>query len=530
MAGFVPEHDDVQALLYRISSQVARVFQEAETRILAEAARRLARDLPELDNLTAVLAAVRELEAYARAATEGITRELAEEVIARAMRAGAASVADLPTVGALSTLTDQHVLAAALMAFDLGNAFDDMRARILRYPRDLLGQFMPGGDIYQQVIANNAAQVPLGLSTSDARKAAVVEFLERGVTGFTDVAGRNWRIGTYAEMATRTAVGRAYTDATVSTSLANDVDLFTVLGGANACSHCAPWFGKIVAASGSAGPREVLHSFEDRSIVVDVAGTIDAWRTSGANHPNCLCRLTPYLPGFTIPVSASAYDPEAHAARDRLRELERRERDAKRKQLIAEAAGDDARAKRQRRRVLDTQAETREHVRETGQTRRYERAQPGYADGYGGTGGQRGEFVLPPIPPGSRVAPFVPASEWKNLAPHELDTAQRLADVGFKVRFQEVVNGYKVSNIDTTIDGVPWELKSPEGDGKNTIWNQIRRAKKQGAKHIVIDGTRTPLSDEHVLGEMRRRLADSEWFERMIHIAKDGTVTVLTRR
>ena len=125
----------------------------------------------------------------------------------------------------------------------------------------------------------------------------------------------------------------------------------------------------------------MLHSFEDRSITVTIAGTLDDWRASGANHPNCTCRPVPYLPGFTIPTSAPGYDPEAHAARDRLRELERRERDAKRKQLIAETVGDTAKAAKYRRRVLDIQRETREHVRETGQTRRYERAQVRWADG-----------------------------------------------------------------------------------------------------------------------------------------------------
>lgn len=182
-------------------------------------------------------------------------------------------------------------------------------------------------------------------------------------------------------MATRTAVTRAYTDAKVSRAGSIGVDLFSVLGGRNACDHCAPWFGKIIAASGTAGPRTVLHSFRDEAMTVNVAGTIAAWRASGANHPNCSCALVEYLPGFPIPVAASGYDPAAHAARDRLRELERRERDAKRKQEIAIAAGDAERALAQQRRILAIQKETRDHVAATGQRRRYERAQVKYSDG-----------------------------------------------------------------------------------------------------------------------------------------------------
>lgn len=381
MAGFVPEHDDYQALVYRIGSQVSGIFQDAETRLLAEIARRLIRDLPEVPDLAEQVRIVQALETYASELTAGITRELAEDIVTRAARQGAAAVITLPGIPQITQLTDQHVLAAALTAFDLGNKFEDMRARILRYPRDAMGEFIVGGDVYQQVIASNVPQVMLGTSTASARKAALQEFLERGVTGFVDIAGKNWKIGTYSEMATRTAVTRAYTDAKVHRAEAVGIDLFSILGGRNACAHCAPWFGKIVASSGSAGWREVPHSYEDGTVLVYVDGTLADWRASGANHPNCTCTPVEYLPGFNIPTAAPGYDPVAHAARDHLRSLEVREREAKRKQLIAIAAGDERKAFAQQRRILDLQKQTREHVASTGQRRRYERAQPKFADG-----------------------------------------------------------------------------------------------------------------------------------------------------
>lgn len=383
MAGFVPEHDDLQAIVYRIASRVSATFQDAETRLLAEIARRLIRDLPELPELDLQLRIMQELERFAGELTAGITRELAEEIVAQATREGAAAVLtdQLPRIPALSALADAHVLAASLIAWDLGNAFADVKARILRYPRDAMREFMVGGDVYQDVIAANAPMVSLGASTSTARKAALQAFLERGVTGFTDVAGRNWRIGTYTEMATRTAVARAYTDAGVYRNAQLGIDLYSILGGRNSCDNCAQWFGKIIAASGPTGRRQVPHAYEDRLIEVDVAATLAEWRQSGAGHPNCTCRPVGYLPGFRLPVAASGYDAAAHAARDRLRELEVRERDAKRKYEIAAAAGDSEKALRERRRILTIQAETREHVKATGQRRRYERAQVRFADG-----------------------------------------------------------------------------------------------------------------------------------------------------
>jgi len=383
VAGFTPEHEDFQALVYRIASRVSATFQDAETRLLAEIARRLIRDLPELPELDRQLRIVQELERFAGELTAGLTPDLAEEIITQATREGAAAVLtnQLPRIPAISSLTDAHVLAASLIAWDLGNAFADVKARILRYPRDAMRQFVVGGDVYQDVIAANAPAVALGSSTSTARKAALQEFLERGVTGFTDIAGRNWRIGTYTEMATRTAVARAYTDAGVYRNAQLGIDLYSILGGRNSCDNCAQWFGKIIASSGPTGRRLVPHAYEDRMIEVDIAGTLAEWRQSGAGHPNCTCRPVGYLPGFQLPVAASGYDAAAHAARDRLRELEVRERDAKRKYEIAVAAGDSQKALREQRRILVIQAETREHVKETGQRRRYERAQVRFADG-----------------------------------------------------------------------------------------------------------------------------------------------------
>lgn len=524
MAGFTPEHDHFQELLYRISGQIAGMFQDTESRLLAEIARRLIRNLPENPELGERLRIIQDLEKYAKNLTSNLTREYAEQVITQAARDGAASTLRLPSIPQLTTLTDEHVLAAALTAFDLGNKFEDMRARILRFPRDAMGEYVAGGDVYQQVIANNVPKALLGASKSQARKAALTEFLEQGITGFTDIAGRNWRIGTYAEMATRTAVTRAYTDAKVHTAGAVGIDLFSIIGGRNACDHCAPWFGKIVAATGPAGWRDVPHSFEDGTTRVYVSGNLADWRASGANHPNCSCLPAEYLPGFSIPTAASEYDPEAHAARDRLRELEVRERAAKRKRLIAEASGDAETAAAAKRRIRAIQKQTREHVAATGQRRRYERAQVSFADG------QRSairEAVLPPVDTHARVAPFVPSG--LSLEDHELATANRLADRGLRVRFRELDTGFKVKSIDATIDSELWEIKSPQGSGPSTISNQLHRAKAQGARRVVIDNARTPLDDAAVLAELRRRFAAGDWYVALIHVASDGTVTRLSR-
>jgi hypothetical protein len=383
---YIPEHGNLTDLVERLGRQVAQTFQDAETRLLAEIARRVSRDLPANPSLGEQLAVVQLLEDRARRFLADITPDLATEIIAIATREGtSAAVARMAIASNLpqiSGITDSAAMAAALVAHDLGNAYDDVRSRILRYPRDAMDQLIIGGDVFQQTIADTAGQRLLGIqSTSETRKTALQQFLGQGVTGFTDRAGRRWRIGSYTEMATRTAVARAHTNASVARMQASGISLGSIVGGRNACDSCAPWFGKILSTDGRTGTREVLHAYEDRTFTVRVDATIEEAREAHWQHPNCSCEFVSYLPGFPVAVGATTYDPEAHAARDRSRELERRLRQRKRLLDLADASGDDVEAARQKSKIRDLQANLREHTDETGQRRRYDREQVRFADG-----------------------------------------------------------------------------------------------------------------------------------------------------
>lgn len=112
--------------------------------------------------------------------------------------------------------------------------------------------------------------------------------------------------------------------------------------------------------------------------------------------------------------------------------------------------------------------------------------------------------------------------------PHELATAERLAAAGMNVRFRPVDTRPGARNPDIEIDGVVWEMKSPTGAGKNTISNQLSKSSGQSDR-LVLDGTRSPLDDDVVLYELRRRLVTSRNHVEIIHIGKNGSVTLITR-
>ncbi|WP_454859500.1 CdiA C-terminal domain-containing protein [Promicromonospora soli] len=136
------------------------------------------------------------------------------------------------------------------------------------------------------------------------------------------------------------------------------------------------------------------------------------------------------------------------------------------------------------------------------------------------------EIVLVPLPADRHGGVAVPPG--LIVSPHELATAQRLAVVGFDVWFNALSHEPGVKNPDVTIDDQIWEMKSPQGAGKNTVAHQFARAAEQSDR-LVIDGARSALPDNDVLDQIRRRLAGSKKFTEAMHVAKSAIVTRLTR-
>lgn len=93
---------------------------------------------------------------------------------------------------------------------------------------------------------------------------------------------------------------------------------------------------------------------------------------------------------------------------------------------------------------------------------------------------------------------------------HEIDAALILSrHYKCSVEFLKPVNDYKRPTADVVIQGVIWEMKSPEGDSKkNTIERQFKKGTKQ-SRNVVLDTRRTKLDDleieKKVLFEVKKR-------------------------
>lgn len=372
MPTWVPDDRDALDVL---AADLSGMFADAEQRLAAALAVQVAAGLDDGDVIKALNLAELHRDADRIAvALRGMWPDEVERILTIAAEHGAnaalseiATLADLPDISAARVPTG--TAAATALVADLTNALDDVTDRILRWP----------DDVYRRAVGQAATDLLLGLgATSRSVQArAWQQLVTRGVTGFTDVAGRRWNLATYVEMATRTAARRAWDDQHDDVLRTAGVDLVSIVVGSGACKRCADWAGKILRLdAGDVGRIKVPSMVDpDRDVTVTVDGTVPGARSAGWQHPNCRCRKVAYLPGLSVVEDVTTYSAEREDARATLRDLEVQVRKAKTD--AAAAVAPDVRTAANAK-VRELQAQIREHVADTGLMRQRDREQVSY--------------------------------------------------------------------------------------------------------------------------------------------------------
>lgn len=208
---------------------------------------------------------------------------------------------------ALAILDTDLVVGSATLPPATGRAVD-------RLAEELLGVLAPvhtralraAADVYQRAVADAAVVVLTGAGTRrDAAQDAVTRLTANGLTGFTDRSQRRWSLDTYAEMATRSATGRAAVDGHVDQLQVSGLDLVVVSDAPRECPLCRPWEGKVLSLGSVVGSVIERPSLVGGPPVrVAVAGTLDEAR--GGPHASELPPLGVGLPARRVPAAVHA--------------------------------------------------------------------------------------------------------------------------------------------------------------------------------------------------------------------------------
>ncbi|MEU6669184.1 phage minor capsid protein [Streptomyces sp. NPDC046727] len=382
-----------------LSTDVRDLYADAEARLLGIVARQLADGFEAPGWAVAKLADIQPLRRAAQHVVDSLATAVDLEVwdvIAEAYNVGAR--AGLAELGALGDDEVRRIAKTTPATRAVDRLAQESVYLVTETHRGILRGVEDG---YRQVIAEVSATPLLGIATRrQATQSAMERFSDRGLRTFVDKSGRTWQMTSYAEMAVRTATGRAAVEAHGDKLRAAGLDLVIVSNAPHECPICAPYEGKVLSLDGPGGARtiETEHATEDeRTVRVHIDGSVDEARQHGFQHPNCRHSLSAYLPGVTrAPVEASE-DPDGYEATQKQRAIERGIRKWKNRtaSAVTPEANRSAEAK-----VRQWQAKQREHLHQHPELiRRREREQLGAGNlpPSGGTAGRIGS----PSGPGS---------------------------------------------------------------------------------------------------------------------------------
>lgn len=322
--------------LLRLSRRLEQLYADVEVSLLRAIAKRLARGLGDDDWAIKRLGEAGVVRSRARRIVSSLESERDKEVVmmmVAAHAAGAESAARTTGIAATIATVGSEAASRALVHALSGN-LSQADLRILR----------SADDIYRRVIANVTAR---GLADEFTRRAAAQAaldmFTDTGITGFTDMAGRNWSLTSYAEMACRTAVNSAARQGVFDELRADGRDLVIVSGSPSCCEMCAPWEGEVLSLDGMTPGYPTLGEAE----------------ADGLFHPNCSHTADPFIEGLTKRGTTQRGDPERYAARQEQRYLERGLRQWKMREAVAL---DDAAAARAAAKVSEWESRLRQHI------------------------------------------------------------------------------------------------------------------------------------------------------------------------
>jgi len=311
-----------------LAKGLRELYVEAETLLLQRVARALAqgKDSPQWvdDKLLGIQALRRQVD--------GILDDLAHAVPGAVERAvGIAYNRGIATAG--TELTAAGLPHAAFAEVQPTSAVSAIVSETLTRTEPMSFQIRRAVmDVYQRVVTEAAVQTTLGTVTRrEASQLILAKLTKQGVTGFRDAAGRNWEMGAYAEMAARSATANAMLQGHTDRIQELGIDTVIVSDAPEECKVCRPFEGKVLSLSG----RTTGRLKDGKTVVASLAEA----KGKGLFHNNCRHSHSIYLPGITKGPGKDLADHQGDRLRQQQRAYERRVRELKRADAVAQEFG-----------------------------------------------------------------------------------------------------------------------------------------------------------------------------------------------
>ena len=360
-----------------LSDRVRDLYADAEDRLLGIVARQLAAGYEAPGWVQRKLAAIQPMRRAAQSVVDELGRAVSLEVfdvVAESYNRGHRSA--LAELGALSDDARRLVDEIAPNAQAVDRLAHEAVDLVTATHRGILRAVEDG---YRAVVARVSATPLLGIGTRrQATQDAMRHFADRGISGFTDRAGRRWQLTSYAEMAVRTSTARAAIESHTRTLTEAGLDYVLASNAPRECPLCRPWEGRLLSINGPDGRRtvELEHATRDGEMLrVVVQGSLDEARLAGFQHPNCRHSVSAYVPGVTSLIPPMRSDGSGYEAGQRQRAIERNIR--KHKKRAAAAVTPEAKRAAEAK-VRRWQGAMRDHLAEhPGLRRKREREQIG---------------------------------------------------------------------------------------------------------------------------------------------------------
>lgn len=111
-----------------------------------------------------------------------------------------------------------------------------------------------------------------------------------------------------------------------------------------------------------------------------------------------------------------------------------------------------------------------------------------------------------------------------DIWPHELKTAEALANAGYTVEFIQASTRENERSADALINGQKWEFKAPRSSLIKAVERNLKKANRQ-CDRIVFDSRRMKhVPDRAIVRELEKRLSIQKSIKAILFVNRHGLV------